>query len=246
MVKMKRCSCCGCEFAKSRPHSAPSSRAAESEKLDPKSAILKPLSHEIVRSRPHSAPSGRASDGQASSRLESRTHPWGDLNFASPRRPRSCRKAHILSQTHLVSTPLQSQSLDPYLAEAARQQMLSIGRLNPRKPGAQPFRISKEVDFTSPKFARALQLWETNRPNRRHIWEGGKQNGLLDSVRHAKYLPKLARSTKSCVDWICLGGLNDDTTRSACRPQSAGSIMSTGRAYADQPTTVPTQLLENV
>lgn len=217
---MQRCAGCGGDFVRSRPQSAPAARVTDLQ-VSPSitsSRALPVLPRDIL------PPSSRYIDSRT-------TCGKGDFTLPLPtqrgwRTPRSCRTLNLLTTTGLLGTPLQSQALDPYLAECAKQRLLAMSHLNAHKPGTQPFRINEGVDLTSPKFARALRLWETNRRNRLQVLEDSKDTqaqGLPESVRQAKYLMPFSRESSP-----------KNRSRASLRPQSAGcsSMRSVERSEA--------------
>lgn len=224
---MPRCACCGHDFERSRPHSPGSCRSASVTGLQ---AALDPSGADGLYSQLSELKSTVSAPALHISRTGSRT-------------PRSCRKANLLSQTGLVSVPLRSQAADPFVADVAREKILTMSRSNPRKLGARTFSLNKDVDMASPKFARALSLLRTNRPSRIQEHVDAKPEELSATVRRgAQYctLPPRERSLKNrghAKDWKGLS-LVEKTVRSAIRPSSAGfsctnrSTLGTSRVTA--------------
>lgn len=183
---MRRCAGCGVDFEESRPQTTSSADVKSVAALDDlppgplKSAISAPQLHATATDVPGGGWRSQAATFQTRRKTGFRP-------------PRDCRMENLRSQTSLTSTYLQSQSLDPGLAESARARLLAT---KPRKPGSQPLLIAPG---TSPYHAKALKLLEMSRSELTNIREEPESTPSMDSSRRARYriLPLQERSPKN-------------------------------------------------
>jgi len=185
---MRRCAGCGADFENSRSSTADVKNVALLAELSSgplRSAISMPL---LQQPDAIEVPGAGWRAAQTSTYQSRRKRGW--------RTPRDCRVGNVCSTTRLTGTLLQSQCIDPVLAEAARARVLAA---KPRKPGSQPLHITPG---TSPYHTKALKLLAMHSSDLPHIREEAEPQSAkssLESVRRAKYniLPPRERSPQN-------------------------------------------------
>jgi len=147
--------------------------------------------------------------------------------------PRELRSVNVMSRTGLATGALQSQSIDPYLAEAARKRVLAVP---PRKPYGQSLQITSA---NSPYHTKAKMLLAVHRSGPSHTWaETDSQMGK--SLRSVKYtqLSQRERSARVEKNYFAYMSNPDFAETGAGAPIPSGSSVA-NRGYLTPSSSCP-------